>query len=67
MMSDAPAIHRGIGYSIRNLGRSEWLWEIHPPAEAVKGLELASGKVSGDAADAIRAAKRAIDRQAFAL
>lgn len=28
-MADAPAIHLGIGFSIRNLGRSEWLWEIY--------------------------------------
>jgi len=63
-MPDAPAIHHGVGYSIRNLGRSEWLWEIHPPVEAVKGLERASGRISGNSSDAVEAAKKAIDRQA---
>ena len=63
-MPNVPTMHRGIGYSIRNLGHSEWLWEIHPPVQAVKGLELASGKVLGDSNEAIRAAKRAIDLQA---
>ena len=63
-MSDAPTIHHGIGYSIRSLGHSEWLWEIHPPIETVKGLEPASGKISGNSGDAIEAARKAIDRQA---
>ena len=63
----SASTHRGVNYSIRSLGRSEWLWEIHPLVQAVKGLESASGKVSGDSKDAIRAAKKAIDVQAVAL
>lgn len=54
--------HRGIGFTVVQVGNCLWRWEIHPP-ESVKGLQMKSGHIPGLLTDAIDAAKREIDRQ----
>ncbi|HEX3430035.1 MAG TPA: hypothetical protein VHT03_04035 [Rhizomicrobium sp.] len=60
---ESQSVHRGIAYSIRRLRDSVWQWNTHPPLQSVRGLAPATGIISGDAKEAIRAAKRTIDSQ----
>ena len=54
--------YRGILYSVRDNGGGRWKWEINPP-NCIKGLCAESGEIEGQLADAVIAAKKAIDRQ----
>jgi hypothetical protein len=55
-------IHKGIGFAVREIGSGRWQWTVSPP-ESVRGLEKASGEISGGRSDAIAAAKCEIDTQ----
>jgi hypothetical protein len=54
--------HRGIFYLVHDTGEGRWKWEIQPP-ECIQGLRVQSGEVEGRQADAVIAAKKAIDSQ----
>ena len=54
--------YRGIFFAVRNLGVRRWKWEIDPP-KSVKGLYPAAGELDGELADAVVAAKQAIEVQ----
>jgi len=55
-------IHRGIGYSLHNLGTRRWRWEVSPPS-SVQGLRRACGEVEGEMRDADSAAQSSIEQQ----
>ncbi|HEX4635945.1 MAG TPA: hypothetical protein VH189_07165 [Rhizomicrobium sp.] len=55
-------IHRGIGYSLHNLGARRWRWEVSPPS-GVQGLRMESGEVEGELRDAECAAQSVIEQQ----
>jgi len=55
-------IHRGIGYSIRNVGARRWQWEVSPPL-CVQGLRCESGEIEGELRDAEVAAQNSIEQQ----
>jgi hypothetical protein len=61
-MARYDRIHRGIGYSLHNLGARRWRWEVSPPA-SVLGLRFASGEVEGELRDADIAAQSSIEEQ----
>ena len=54
--------HRGIGFTVVELGECLWQWAILPPG-GVKGLETKSGQIIGLRTDAIEIAKREIEKQ----
>ena len=54
--------HRGVGYLVKRLSKDQWHWEVSPPA-CVIGLCDQRGDITGDLADAIRAAHAAIEAQ----
>ena len=54
--------HRGIRYRVRILGARRWHWEVEPPF-GVLGLSFQCGELEGDHADAVRAARNAIESQ----
>jgi hypothetical protein len=54
--------YRGIRFSVRKIGPTQWHWEIYPPS-CVRGLHSASGTIEGDTVAVTEAAKREIDRQ----
>jgi hypothetical protein len=58
--------HRGILYLVRDTGEGRWKWEIQPP-DCIRGLRAESGEVEGRQADAVIAAKKAIDSQTQAF
>lgn len=61
-MGHYDRIHRGIGYSIRNIGVRRWCWEVSPPS-SVQGLHRQSGEVEGELRDAEIAAQNIIEQQ----
>lgn len=60
-MSDMRS-HHGVLYSVTNVGKSRWKWQIFPPI-SVQGLFEEGGEAQGDRANAVFAAKIAIERQ----
>ena len=54
--------YRGIFYCVTQLADLRWKWEIEPP-QCVNGLRPENGVVDGAEADAVLAAKKAIDLQ----
>lgn len=60
-MSDQSS-HKGIFYSVTNVGDRCWKWQVVPP-NGVKELYAESGETRGERGDAVIAAQRAIDRQ----
>ncbi len=55
--------HRGIAYSVSDKGNGRWGWNLHPEEESHIVLQVISGEVYGQQADAIWAAEVAIDRE----
>ena len=55
--------HRGVGYSLTDLGNGAWRWATHPSTLGRASSVVESGQISGTHTDAINAAKAAIDRQ----
>lgn len=55
-------IHRGIEYSIHNVGARRWRWEVSPPL-SVQGLKCESGEIEGEMRDAETAAQFVIEQQ----
>lgn len=57
--------HRGVGYSITDLGNGNWRWKLHPKKKAqgamVEVTPITSGEISGTRDEAVAAAKRAIE------
>lgn len=54
--------HQGVMFSVESLGEQRWRWEVSPP-KSVRGLNDETGEILGDQADAIRAARKAIEAQ----
>lgn len=54
--------HHGVLYSVVNVGNNRWKWQIFPPT-SVRGLFEERGEAQGDRANAVFAAKIAIERQ----
>jgi len=55
-------IHRGIEYSLHNIGARRWRWEVSPPL-SVQGLKCESGEIEGELRDAETAAQMVIEQQ----
>jgi hypothetical protein len=55
-------IHRGVEYSVRNIGARRWRWEVTPPL-CVVGLHCQSGEVDGELRDAETVAQNVIEQQ----
>jgi hypothetical protein len=55
--------HRGVGYSLTDLGNGAWRWATHTSTLGHPSSVIESGEVSGTHDDAMRAAKAAIDRR----
>ncbi len=50
--------HRGLDYSISDVGNRKWAWTVHS-----KAGQAISGQVYGNQGDAILVAQAAIDRE----
>jgi hypothetical protein len=55
--------YRGIQFTVRPRGDSNWGWEIYPPTLSVTGWKRAQGEIQGTVSAAMRAARDEIDRQ----
>lgn len=55
--------HRGVGYSLTDIGNGAWCWAVHSSTLGRPSSVVESGKLSGTHDDAVSAAKAAIDRQ----
>ena len=62
VMGRHDRIHRGIEYSIHNVGARRWRWEVSPPL-SVQGLKCESGEIEGEMRDAETAAQFVIEQQ----
>jgi hypothetical protein len=64
-MMEGSTVHRGIGYSISDLGDGKWRWKLHPKKEPGRSemTSIISGDIVGTRDEAIEAAKKAIDAQ----
>jgi hypothetical protein len=60
---DEGSFHRGVGYSITDLGSGKWRWKLHPKLKPTSELTpIISGEISGTCDVAAAAAKAAIDK-----